>query len=166
MDTSQASQSTDAHLQLSAFKVFPKHVGVWEGDWIVLDAKGHESQRFRAVLTQKIANNQWIQTNQNIFPDGQTTTQNFIGTVVGEGQVQIETTNSAFDNSQMLAQEYGDDLLVFRILYKDTGRLRALETINLISASQRVRTTQSFTEDGKLRGFLLIVEQKLSDVES
>jgi hypothetical protein len=147
--------------QLTNFKVFPKHTGVWEGDWTILDADCKETGRFTAVVTQKIVDNQWRQTNVQTYANGQSETQNFVGYVVGEGQVQIEGHDSVFVNYNTLATEVGDDLIIFQVWDKATGILRAVETINLINSAERIRTTQSLTEEGKLRGFMVIVERRI-----
>ncbi|MEG4275075.1 MULTISPECIES: DUF3598 family protein [unclassified Microcoleus] len=147
--------------QLSNFKVFPKHTGVWEGDWKILDADCKETQRFKAVLTQEIVDNEWKQTNVQTYTNGKSETQNFVGHVVGEGQVEIESPDSVFSNYKTLATEVGDNLIIFQVWDKATGILRAVETINLVSGDRRIRTTQSLTEEGKLRGVMVIVEQKI-----
>jgi len=147
--------------QISNFKVFPKHTGVWEGDWTILDADCKETRRFIAVVTQKIVDNQWRQTNLQTYANGKSETQNFVGHVVGEGQVKIEGHDSVFSNYNTLATEVGDDLIIFQVWDKATGFMRAVETINLVSCDRRIRTTQSLTEEGKLRGVMVIVEQKI-----
>ncbi|MCU0541164.1 MAG: DUF3598 family protein [Oscillatoriaceae cyanobacterium Prado104] len=146
--------------QLSNFKVFPKHTGVWEGSWTILNADFQETQRFTAVLTQKIEDNQWKQTNLQTYANGKSEAQNFVGHVVGEGQVQVESSDFPFSNYKTLATEVGDNLIVFQVWEKATGILRAVETINLVSENRRIRTTQSLTEEGKLRGVMVILEQK------
>ena len=147
--------------EITNFKVFPKHTGVWEGDWTILDADCKETLRFTAVLTQKIVDNQWRQTNVQTYANGKSETQTFVGHVVGEGQVQIESPDSVFSNYQTLATEVGENLIIFQVWDKATGILRAVETINLVSSDRRIRTTQSLTEEGKLRGVMVIVEQKI-----
>jgi hypothetical protein len=152
---------SDSTLQLTDFHVFPKHVGVWEGNWVILDSDCHEVQRFTAVLTQKIINNQWIQTNHHTYANGSSNVQDFVGTVVGLGQVQIESNAPPFNSYTTLAAEQGDDLILFKVWDKATDAIRAIELINLISESERVRTTQSFTSEGKLRGIMVIVEHRI-----
>ncbi|MEG4913200.1 DUF3598 family protein [Microcoleus sp. B7-D4] len=146
---------------ITNFKVFPKHTGVWEGDWTILDADCKETRRFTAVVTQKIVDNEWRQTNLQTYANGQSETQKFVGYVVGEGQVQIEGRDSVFSNYNTLATEVGDDLIIFQVWDKATGFMRAVETIHLVSSDRRIRTTQSLTEEGKLRGVMVIVEQKI-----
>ncbi|MEG3838035.1 hypothetical protein QUA46_26840 [Microcoleus sp. MON2_D6] len=147
--------------QLTNFKIFPKHTGVWEGDWTILDADCKETRRFTAVVTQKIVDNEWRQTNLQTYANGQSETQKFVGYVVGEGQVQIEGLDSVFSNYNTLATEVGDDLIIFQVWDKATGFMRAVETIHLVSSDRRIRTTQSLTEEGKLRGVMVIVEQRI-----
>lgn len=147
--------------QLADFAVFPKHVGVWQGDWIRIDHNAQETMRFTGLLTQKIINNQWIQTNEHEFPDGKKVTQNFIGRVIGVGRVAIESADPPFFNYLMIAQEVADHLLVFDICDKATGRILATETINLVQQNQRIRTTQSFSIEGIFQGVMLIVEHRV-----
>lgn len=147
--------------QITNFKVLPKHIGVWEGNWTILDADCKEKQKFTAVLTQQIVDNQWRQTNVQTYANGSSDTQNFVGNAVGEGQIEIESTDFPFSNYKTLATEVGDNLIIFQVWDKATGSLRAVETINLISNDERIRTTQSLTAEGKLRGVMVIVERRI-----
>ncbi|XZN91041.1 MAG: hypothetical protein ACM65M_26150 [Microcoleus sp.] len=147
--------------QITNFKVLPKHIGIWEGDWTILDGDCKEKLKFTAVLTQKIVDNQWRQTNVQTYANGQSETQNFVGHVVGEGQIAIESPDSPFSNYKTLATEVGEDLIIFQVWEKATGSLRAVETINLINSGERIRTTQSLTEEGKLRGIMVVVERRI-----
>ncbi|MEG4960943.1 MULTISPECIES: DUF3598 family protein [unclassified Microcoleus] len=147
--------------EITNFKVFPKHTGVWEGNWTILDADCNEIQKFTAVLTQKIVDNQWRQTNVQTYANGKTDTQNFVGNTTNQGQIEIESSDSPFCNYKTLATEVGDNLIIFQIWDKVTGILRAVETINLVSSDRRIRTTQSLTEEGKLRGVMVIVERRI-----
>ncbi len=146
--------------RLEEFAVFSKHTGVWQGDWIRLDNNAQETMRFTGLLTQQIIDNQWIQTNYHEFPGGKKVTQNFVGRVIGEGRVTIESSDPPFFNYLMTAQEVGQ-LLVFDIRDKATGNLIATETINLVQQNQRIRTTQSFSIDGEFQGVMLIVEHRV-----
>ncbi len=146
--------------QLAEFAVFPKHVGVWQGDWIRIDPNAQETTRFTGLLTQKIIDNQWFQTNEHEFSDGKKVTQNFIGRVIGVGKVAIESSDPPFFNYLMTAQEVGH-LLVFDVRDKATGNLLATETINLVQQNQRIRTTQSFSIEGAFQGVMLIIEHRV-----
>lgn len=147
--------------QLTNFKVFPKHTGVWEGDWTRLDADCKETERLTSVLTMKIVDNEWRQTNVLTYANGKIETKIFVGHVVGEGQVQYESPDSVFSNYKALATEVGDSLIIFQTWDKASGILRAVETINLVSSDRRIRTSQLLTEEGKLKGVTVIVEQKI-----
>ena len=52
-------------------------------------------------------------------------------------------------------------MIIFQMWDKATGILRAVETINHVSSDRRIRTSQVLTEEGKLRGVTVIVEQKI-----
>ena len=147
--------------QITNLKVLPKHTGVWEGNWTRLDADCKEMQRFTAVLTHKIVDNEWRQTNVQTYANGKSETKNFVGHVVGEGQVEIESPDPGFSNYKTLATEVGENLIIFQIWEKETGILRAVETITLVSSDRRIRTNQILAEEGKLRGVTVIVEQKI-----
>jgi len=148
------------HLQ--DFNVFPKHVGVWYGYWTRLDAKAQETLRFEAEITQKIIDNQWMQTNTYKYPDGRNVTNSFVGKVISEDEVEIEALDvPEWQNFKTIAREYGDNIIIFNVWNKTTGDLFATEVINLINHNNRCRTSQSFTEEGKVKGFMLIVEERV-----
>jgi hypothetical protein len=161
VNTAKANMSIPESItqkQLKDFKVFPKHVGVWQGDWIRLDANGQEIERFKGLLTKKIVDNQWVQTNINEFADGRSVTQNFVGIVAGEDRIKIESSDPPFCNYTLIGEEHEDSLIIFRVWDKATGVLLAVETINLIDDNTCIRTTQGFTPEGKFRGVMVIQE--------
>ena len=147
--------------QITNFKVFPKHTGVWEGEWTRLDADCKETERLTSVLTMKIVDNEWRQTNVLTYANGKIGTKHYVGYVVGEGQVQLESPDAVFSNYKTLATEVGDNVIIFQMWDKANGILRAVETINLVSYYRRIRTSQLLTEEGKLMGVTVIVEQKI-----
>jgi hypothetical protein len=161
--TNVPTPDTGTQSQLKNFKVFPRHVGVWEGKWIRLDADGKEIERFTGVLTKKIVDNQWVQTNTYQFADGRNVTQNFVGMVAGEGIVKIESSEPPFCNYNLIAEEHENNLIIFRVWDKATGVLIGLETINLSDDNICIRTTQGFTAEGKFRGGMMIVERKIDE---
>jgi hypothetical protein len=155
--------NTSFHKQLKDFNVFPKHVGTWSGYWIRMDANAKETASFEAVLEQKIADNQWVQTNTYKYPDGRTVTNNFIGKVISNDEVEIEALNvPQWQNFRTVAREHGDSIIIFNVWDKTTGKLLATEMINLVNYNNRCRTNHSFTEEGKLKGLTLIVEERIS----
>lgn len=153
------NQADAVHLE--NFKVFPKHVGVWQGNWIRLDADGKEIERFQGVLSKKIVDNQWVQTNNYQFADGRTVEQNFVGLVAGEGKIKFESSDLPFCNYTLIAEEVGENLIIFRVWDKATGVLLGLETINLVDEITCVRTSQGFTAEGKFRGVMVIHEGRV-----
>ncbi len=152
---------TDPQILLENFNVFPKHVGVWEGNWIRLDANGKELERFTGVLEKKIVDNQWVQTNTYQFADGRSVTQNFVGLVAGESIIRLESSDPPFCNYTLIAEEHGDSLIIVRVWDKATGVLLSLETINLSDDNTYVRTSQGFTAEGKFRGVMVITEHRV-----
>jgi Domain of unknown function (DUF3598) len=161
LETNMSTSDSSTQPQLENFKVFPQHVGVWEGTWIRLDADAKEIERFKGILTKKIVDNQWVQTNTYQFADGRSVTQEFVGQVAGEGIVKIESAEIPFCNYNLIAEEYGDNLIIFRVLDKATGVLLGVETINLSDENTCIRTTQGFTAEGKFRGGMMIVEHRV-----
>jgi hypothetical protein len=149
-------------IQLKNFKVLPRFVGTWEGNWIRLDEDGNEIERFTSILNQNIVNNQWVQTNQNKYPDGKIVNISFFGKALREGKVLFESPDYPYSNFQMMVEEYGDNIIIIRVSDKIAGFPLALETINLISDTQRIRTLQNFKlPDGKLSGFIIVIENKV-----
>jgi hypothetical protein len=145
------------------FAVFPKHIGVWSSRWIRMDANAQEIARFEAIITQKIVDNQWVQSNSYKYADGTTATHNFVGTVISDDEVELEAVDQpAWQDYNTIAREHGDGIIIFNIWDKANGKLFATETINLVNHTNRCRTGQSFTADGKLKGLTLIVEERIS----
>jgi len=146
---------------LENFKIFSKHVGVWEGIWVRLDANAKEIEQFTGIVTKKIVDNQWVQTNTYQFADGRSVTQNFVGVVAGKGAIKIESSEPPFCNYTTLAEEYSTNLIIFRIWDKATGVLLGVETINLIDDNTCIRTSQGFSAEGKFRGGMMITERRI-----
>ncbi|MEA5622676.1 DUF3598 family protein [Nostoc sp. UHCC 0251] len=160
--TSLPDFNPNLQIQLENFKVLPRFVGTWEGNWIRLDEDGNEIERFTSLLNQNIVNNQWVQTNQNKYPDGKIVNISFFGKAVGAGKVLFESPNYPYCNFQMMVEESADNIIIIKVSDKIGGFALALETINLISDTQRIRTLQKFKPpDGKLSGFIIVVENKV-----
>lgn len=154
--------STNPEINLHNFKVFPKHVGVWEGNWLRLDVNGKELARFTATLTKRIVDNQWIQSNAYIYADGTTATHHYVGTIVKEGVVDITSIDSSFSNFTSIAEEHGENLIIFNVWDKVSGSLIGTETINLVRPDYCVRTSQGFAPDRTLRSFMVITEHRIA----
>jgi hypothetical protein len=152
--------TTNSEIKIQDFKVFPKHVGVWEGNWLRLDANGQEIARFTATLTKRIVDNQWIQSNAYTYADGTTATHNYVGTVVKEGVVDLTGIDSSFSNFKSIAEEHGENLIIFNVWDKASGALIGTETINLVRPDYCVRTSQGFAPDGTLKSFMVITEHR------
>lgn len=148
--------------ELDEFKVLPKLVGIWQGHWIALDTQGKELYQFTSLLTQKIVDNQWIQTNENSYTDGRKETLHFFGKVLENNSLLLESPDAPYSGFKMIVDEHGQHLIIISVSEQKTDSLLAIETINLVSPKQRIRTLQQFkSPDSKLRGFTLVSEQKI-----
>jgi hypothetical protein len=152
----------NTEIQLENFKVLPKFVGTWQGQWTRLDKDANEIERFTSILNQKIVNNQWVQTNQNKYPNGRIENLKFFGKILSHSTVLFESPDAPYCNFVMLVEEFGDNLIILRVSDKVTGVTLAIETINLVTNNQRIRTLQKFqAQDGKLSGFIIVIEHKI-----
>jgi len=97
-DTYMSILDKSTQIQLENFKVLPKFVGTWSGNWIILDRDAKEIDRFTSNLTQKIVNNQWLQTNQNKYPNGKIEELRFFGKIVGNGTLVFESPDYPYCN--------------------------------------------------------------------
>lgn len=126
-----------------------------------LDANGQELARFTATLTKKIVDNQWIQSNTYNYADGTTATHNYVGTAVKEGVVDITSPDSPFSNFKAIAEEHGENLIIFNVWDKASGALIGIETINLVRPDYCVRTSQGFALDRTLKSVMVITEHRI-----
>lgn len=147
-------------IKIQEFKVFPKHLGVWQGKWLRLDANGQESARLTATLSQKIVDNRWVQSNTYNYADGTTVTHHFVGIAIAKGVVEITGGDSAFSQYRSLAEEHGENLIIFNVWEKASGALIGLETINLVRPDYCIRTSQGLAPDGTLKSLMVITEQR------
>jgi Domain of unknown function (DUF3598) len=145
---------------LQDFQVFPKHVGVWQGNWLRLDANGQETARFTATLTKRIVDNQWMQTNTYHYENGTTVDHHYVGTVIGEARVELVGHDSPFSNFKAIAEEQGENLIIFKVWDKETDALIGTELINLVRPDYCVRASQGFTPEGDLKSFMIITEHR------
>lgn len=162
VDTNLPIYDKSNQIQLQSFKVLPRFVGTWEGNWVILNQDGKEIDRFTSILNQKIVNNQWVQTNQHKYSNGKIEKIRFFGGIVGDGTVLFESPDYPYCNFVMLVEEHGNNLIIISVSDKTTGCPLVTETINLTSENQRIRTLQKFQPpNGKLYGFIIVVEQKV-----
>lgn len=154
---------TNTEIKLENFKVLPRFVGTWEGCWTRLDKDANEIERFTSILNQNIVNNQWVQTNQNKYANGRIENISFFGRAVSNGIVIFESPDPPYCDFLMLVEEVKENLIIISVSDKVTDIILAIETINLITSNQRIRTLQKFhAQDGKLSGFITVVENKIN----
>ncbi len=161
--TNSPISDTNTEIKLEHFKVLPKFVGTWEGHWTRLDKDANEIERFTSILNQNIVNNQWVQTNQNKYPNGRIENLRFFGTVVSNSTLILESPDTPYCDFLMLVEEVGANLIIINVSEKVTGVTLAIETINLITSNQRIRTLQKFhAQNGELSGFIIVNERKIN----
>jgi hypothetical protein len=113
-----------------------------------LCTRGQELARFTATLTKRIVDNQWRQSNKYNYADGTTVTHNFVGTALKEGVIDITGIDSAFSNFSSIAEEHGENLIIFNVWDKVSGTLIGTETINLVRPDYCVRIKLSRNYQG------------------
>lgn len=145
---------------LTDYRVFPRHIGQWEGLVKVLDADLQESRRYRIRQQFKAKANQWGITNTYIFGDGTSMTHSFDVIPLGEGTATVTTAVPYLEGRSMEAMECGADVINFKIINTETGRIQEMETVTLIGEDSRFRTAQLFDRDGTFKGLLVIAEQR------
>lgn len=72
----------------------------------------------------------------------------------------ITSNDSAFSNFRSIAEEHGENPIIFNVWDKASGALIGTETINLVHPDYYVRTSQGFAPDGTLRSFMMITEHR------
>ncbi|UBF26577.1 hypothetical protein K9N68_00755 [Kovacikia minuta CCNUW1] len=143
------------------YKVFPRHVGKWEGLVRILDANLQEINRHRIAQAFKAFDHKWVIENTYLYEDGTSLTHSFDIIPTGNGEVKVETAESLLRGAAMKAHEYGDNIVNFQVLNSATGNLQELETITLVNDQDRVRTAQIFESDGTFKGLMVIVERRV-----
>lgn len=147
---------------LQNYKVFPKHVGKWEGTVRFLDAQLQATKHYKIAQTFQDAGDKWVITNTYIYPDETSYTHSFDVIPVGNGEVNVKPQDgSSFTDSKLTALEHSDNIVDFKAINTATGHLREIETIILTRENNRVRTTQFFTENGELKSLLVVVEHRV-----
>lgn len=79
---------------------------------------------------------------------------------LGEGTATVTTAVSYLEGRSMEAMECGADVINFKIINTETGRIQEMETVTLIGEDSRFRTAQLFDRDGTFKGLLVIAEQR------
>ncbi len=143
-----------------ALKVFPRHVGVWEGTYTRLDAAGAVLDRHASRLVQTLEDGyKWTQKNTYVWPDGRTATFVFPGEFTPDGRLIFDTPRI-----RGYAWETGEDNAVLTWEYVDEPGTRLWELISLTEPGHRVRTWQH-TRNGQFEGLTVIEERKIADRE-
>ena len=142
------------------YRVIPRHIGKWEGTVTVLDANLQQTRSFKINQTFELVENKWVLSNTYTYNNGESETHVFDILPLDKGEAKIETESPIFQETTMQAIEQGDSTVNFNIFNSETGRLKGVETITLVSDDDRVRTTQMFDDLGLFKGLLVIVEHR------
>ncbi|MGK7932013.1 MAG: hypothetical protein AB4041_11355 [Microcystaceae cyanobacterium] len=138
--------------------IFKRHVGVWQGKYIKSNAQGQYLSSFQGTFTVMIDGIIYRQRNDYQYEDGKTLTLNFQGTFE-DGILQLDSPN--YDNFKSFAWDSGYNTIGFRVDKKqDNDLITFMETINLLTDTYRVRTTQEF-KNNEFVGVNLIEENKI-----
>lgn len=138
-------------------EIFSRHIGTWKGEYIKTDTKGHFSSSFVGTFTFEIEGINYRQVNYYEYPDGRNLTLNFSGKF-NKGILQMKSIS--YSDFEAIAYDSGENTILF-IAYKtqDNGKIKFVETINLLTPTHRVRSTQAF-KNGVFDGISFIEETK------
>ncbi|MEW6497570.1 MAG: hypothetical protein AB1589_34470, partial [Cyanobacteriota bacterium] len=120
-------------------------------------------KRYQILQTWEAHANKWVLTNTFTYPDGTTYTHSFDVLPMGEGKVKLEIRGEEprLKDCQLTASEQEDNIITFKIINNATGLPREIETITFVGENQKVRTAMLFADDGTLKGFIVVQEQRL-----
>lgn len=148
---------------LEEFLVVPRHQGTWEGDWFVSDASGTLLARFGGVIKSWIGDNRWINELRQFHPDGRVELQRFVGVPRDIGRLEMVSATPAMASFRMLVQEIDETRLMVELSEKETGSLRGVELVTLLSPNRRVRTMQAIQPNGAFFGTTNIIERRIEN---
>lgn len=146
---------------IADYKVFPRHVGKWEGLVRVLDANLQENKCYKIAQVFDATENKWVISNTYLYSDGTSVTHVFDVIPMGNSEVEVKTEAPALKDATMKAIEHGESTIDFKVFNSMTGKLQGIETITLVSEQERVRTTQMFDQEGAFKGLMVIVERRV-----
>lgn len=149
------------HTAISNYQVFPRHVGKWSGTIRRLDANLQQTKSYKITQNFQQFEEKWVISNTYSYDEGKSETHIFDILPFGNGEVEVKTESPMLKSATMQAREDGESIIEFKIVNSETGKLQEIETITLISDSERVRTAQMFDQEGVFKGLLVIVESRV-----
>ncbi|OCR02213.1 hypothetical protein BCD67_06140 [Oscillatoriales cyanobacterium USR001] len=140
-------------------EIFTRHIGTWQGEYIKTDKSGHFSRSFVGSFTIAIEGSQYRQVNKYEYSDGSRLQLDFEGHFEDR---MLKLFSSSYSDFSAIAWDAGQDLVCFRATKtQDDGVITFMETITLLAANHRVRSTQAF-KDGIFDGICFIEEMRVA----
>jgi hypothetical protein len=119
-------------------KVFPRHLGTWEGTYTYLTPDGQLLDRHRCRLSFKLEGNRWHQYNHYEWEDGRVQDIYFPGEF-RDGVLYFDT-----DRIKGHAWESGENTIELTWVYKNNPKVGLIEIITLWDDTHRSRVWQWF----------------------
>ncbi len=141
-------------------RLFPKHIGIWEGTYTRISPEGQLIDRWKSRLTIRMEGERgYHQINEYIWDDGHVEFHDF-----GVAQFD-ENWELQFDNPRILGHAWETQNSVNLVWeYKDRPGSKLYEMIDLIGDDERTRIrTWKWSFNDQFEGITMIHEKKTSD---
>lgn len=148
-------------MKTTDYKVFPRHVGKWSGTVKVLDPNRQQTKSYKTTQNWEQFEDKWVISNTYIYNDGTSKTNQYDVFPLGNGEVEYKTDSPKMKQVTMEAIEHGESTIYVQVVRKETGIVLDLETMTLVSDTERVRTSQLFDRQGVFKGLLVIVDSRV-----
>ena len=140
-------------------ELFHRHVGVWQGEYIKTDTRGHFLRSFSGTFSIQIDGIVYRQVNRYQYADGSKLQLNFEG--MFEGGI-LKLASSSYSDFSAIAWDAGQEMICFRATKtQDDAVITFIETISLLAPDHRVRSTHAL-KDGQFDGVSFIEERRIS----
>ncbi|MBO1347242.1 MAG: hypothetical protein EBE86_007515 [Hormoscilla sp. GUM202] len=148
-------------MKTADYKVFPRHVGKWSGTLKVLDANMQQTKSYKTTQNWEQFEDKWVISNTYIYNDGTSKTNQYDVFPLGNGEVEYKTDSPKMKQVTMGAIEHGESTIYVQVVHQGTGKVLDLETMTLVSDTERVRTSQLFDRQGVFKGLLVILDSRV-----
>jgi len=139
-------------------EIFTRHLGTWKGEFIKTDTRGHFSRSFFGSFSIWIEGSHYRQVNNYEYSDGSSLQLNFEGEFENR---MLKLSSSNYSDFSALVWDAGQEVICFRATKtQDDALITFVETMTLLSETQRVRSTQAF-KNGIFDGISFIEEMRL-----
>ena len=139
-------------------RLFPKHLGVWEGTYTRINPAGQITNHFRSCLSIRMFDeNRYHQVNQYFWDDGHEEFHDF-------GICQFDGSGTLiFDNPRIYGESWETrDSICLVWTYRNRPGSKLFEMIDLIGdGNHRVRNWR-WTENDEFQGLTMIDERRVA----